>query len=313
MRIKPSKKRGAAGRPKEPSSKGLSGPRLAVIAVCGLLLSSASCSPARDPSPEARTVVDELGRSVKVKALPSRIISLAPSVTETLFALGLGDRIAGVTSYCDYPPETASKERVGDTQRPSIEKIIALKPDLVIIVTASQLEQFVTRLDELGIPVYVSNPSTVEGVLESVERLGELTGTGERARELSSSLRARIEAVRARVSAEPRPRVLLILGNEPLITVGGTNFINDLIERAGGRSISADENNDYPQYSLESAVAKQPEVIFLQSGEPDLPERLKQTPAARGGRVYQLDSDLLLRPGPRIVDGLEQMASKIHP
>lgn len=105
----------------------------------------------------------------------------------------------------------------------------------------------------------------------------------------------------------------MILGNEPLITVGGTNFINDLIERAGGRSISADEKNDYPQYSLESAVAKQPEVIFLQSGEPDLPERLKRTPAARDGRVYQLDSDLLLRPGPRIVDGLEQLASKIHP
>lgn len=311
MLRKPSKKRGGDGRPKV-----FSRPRLLAILVVtlpGLLLSSASCSAAREPGPESRTVVDELGRSVKVSTSPSRIVSLAPSVTETLFALGLGDRIAGVTSYCDYPPETASKEKVGDTQRPSIEKIVALKPDLVIIVTASQLEQFVTRLDELGIPVYVSNPSTVEGVLGAVERLGELTGTGERASELSSSLRARIEAVRARVGDGPRPRVLLILGNEPLITVGGTNFINDLIDRAGGRSISADEKNDYPQYSLESAVAKQPEVIFLQSGEPDLPERLKQTPAARGGRVYRLDSDLLLRPGPRIVDGLEQMASKIHP
>lgn len=286
---------------------------MALIAISGLILLFSSCVARREPPTAARSVVDELGRTVNVRSSPSRIVSLAPSVTETLFALGLGDRIVGVTSYCNYPPEAETKERVGDTQRPGIEKIIALKPDLVIIVTASQLEQFVTRLDDLGVPVYVSNPSNVEDVLESIDRLGELTGSAERARYLSSSLRARIEAVRARVSQQPQPKVLMILGNEPLITVGGTSFINDLITRAGGRSISSDEKNDYPQYSLESAVAKQPEVIFLQSGEPDLPERLKQTPAARAGRVYQLDSDLLLRPGPRIVDGLEQMASRIHP
>ncbi|HKG21386.1 MAG TPA: cobalamin-binding protein [Blastocatellia bacterium] len=287
--------------------------RAKLIAISCLLLPLAACIARHEQAPATRVVVDELGRSVRVQAVPSRIVSLAPSITETLFALGLESRIVGVTSFCDYPPEAASIEKVGDTQRPSLEKIVALKPDLVIIVTASQLEQFVKRLDDLAIPVYVSNPGNIDSVLESIDRLGELTATADRARELSSSLRARIESVRARVTPRPRPRVLLILGNEPLITVGGTSFINDLIVRAGGYSISSDELNDYPQYSLESAVAKQPEVIFLQSGERDLPARLKQTPAAREGRVYQLDSDLLLRPGPRIVDGLEQMASKIHP
>jgi len=285
----------------------------ALIALSGLILSLSSCNIRREPPPAARAVVDELGRTVQVASHPSRIISLAPSTTETLFALGLGDRIAGVTTYCDYPPEAETKEKVGDTQRPGIEKIIALKPDLVIVSRASQLEQFVTRLSDLGVPAYVSSPSSLEGVLESIERLGELTGTGDRARALVSGLRARVEAVQARVSAKDQPRVLFILGNEPLITVGGTAFINDLITRAGGRSISSDQTSEYPQYSLETAVAKQPEVIFLQSGSPDLPERLKGTPAARDGRVYQLDSNLLLRPGPRIVDGLEQMASKIHP
>ena len=285
----------------------------ALIALSGLMLSLSSCDTRREPPSASRAVVDELGRTVQVAPHPSRIISLAPSTTETLFALGLGDRVAGVTTYCDYPPEAETKEKVGDTQRPGIEKIIALKPDLVIVSRASQLEQFVTRLSDLGVPAYVSSPSSLEGVLESIERLGELTGTEDRARALVSNLRARVEAVQARVSAKDQPRVLFILGNEPLITVGGTAFINDLITRAGGRSISSDQTSEYPQYSLETAVAKQPEVIFLQSGSPDLPERLKGTPAARDGRVYQLDSNILLRPGPRIVDGLEQMASKIHP
>ncbi|HVF89196.1 MAG TPA: helical backbone metal receptor, partial [Blastocatellia bacterium] len=180
---------GAPSRP-NPRSSG----RATLIATCGLLLALSSCTARHDRSSAERTVIDELGRSVKVRDVPSRIVSLAPSITETLFALGLESRIVGVTSYCNYPPEAATKEKVGDTQRPSIEKIVALKPDLVIIVTASQLEQFVNRLDALGIPVYVSNPGNVDSVLESIDRLGELTGAVARARELSSSLRARIEA-----------------------------------------------------------------------------------------------------------------------
>jgi iron complex transport system substrate-binding protein len=256
--------------------------------------------------------VDEQGRSVKINPEPHRIISLAPSVTETLFALGLGDRIVGVTSYCDYPPEAAQKERVGDTLRPGMEKIVALKPDLVIASTASQLEQFVRRLDELGVPIYVTNPRGIDDVLASIERIGEITGAEERAVELTRALRARIDATEQRVAPLEKQRVLFILGTEPLITAGATSFVTDLITRAGGKSISDDAPGDYPQYSLETAVAKQPEVIFLQAGESELPSRLKQTPAARSGRVYRLNDDLLLRPGPRIVEGLEQMAEKIQ-
>ncbi len=271
------------------------------------------CSYQKPVAESERVFVDEQGRSVKVKAEPGRIISLAPSVTETLFALGLGDRIVGVTSYCDYPPEAAQKESVGDTLRPSIEKIVSLKPDLVIASTASQLEQFVRRLDELGIPIYVSNPRGIDDVLASIERIGEITGARERAAEVTRSLRARIDATERRSSTLEKPKVLFILGAEPLITAGAASFVTDLIRRAGGRSISDDAPGDYPQYSLETAIAKQPEVIFLQAGESALPSRLKQTPAAQSGRVYRLNDDLLLRPGPRIVDGLEQMAEKIHP
>lgn len=272
-----------------------------------------SCS-AGHPSPGAnRTIVDELGRTVIVPTEPRRIVSLAPSLTEILFALGAGDRVAGVTSYCDYPPEARLKESVGDTLKPSVERIVALKADLVIVSTASQVEAFVQRLEELGIPVYVSNPRSLEGVLESIDKVGELIDAADNARQLTDRLRSRISSIESRASEQASRSVLVILGTEPLITAGAASFINDLVTRAGGRSISADVRGDYPQYSLETAVAKQPQVIFLQAGGNVLPERLRETPAAAAGRVYRLDDDLLLRPGPRVVDGLEQMAARIHP
>ncbi|HSE98940.1 MAG TPA: cobalamin-binding protein [Blastocatellia bacterium] len=281
------------------------------VALCLCLL--AACSSKNEGAASLRTVTDEYGREVRINPRPERIVSLAPSITETLYALGLGDRVVGVTTYCDYPPEAKQKEQVGDTLRPSVEKIVALKPDLVIISTASQLESFVRKLEEIKIPVYISNPRNLEGVLRSIEAIGEISGAPDRGRELSLALRARVEAIQSRVAGRGRPRVFLLLGGNPLITAGRDAFVTDMINRAGGRSISDDETADYPQYSLETAVARQPEVILLQAGEESLPQGLRQTPAALAGHVYHLDDDLLLRPGPRIVDGLEQMAAKIHP
>lgn len=278
-----------------------------------LALSVLSCSSTRTPPSSARTVTDELGRRVQVPSRPLRIVSLAPSVTEVLFALGAGDRVVGVTSYCDYPPEAREKQAVGDTLKPSVEKIVAVKADLVIISTASQVEASFRRLEELGIAVYVTNPRGIDEVIESIEKLGELIDASEPARQLADDLRRRIDTVRTRVAGAARPSVLVILGTEPLITVGAQSFINDLVNRAGARSISAEEQADYPQYSIETVIAKQPEIILLQAGGNDLTARLRQTPAARSNRVYHIDDDLLLRPGPRIVEGLEQLAAKVHP
>lgn len=286
---------------------------ICAISVFIVLILSSSCGQNRATERAGRVFTDEFGREVRLEKVPERIVSLAPSVTENLFALGLGDRVVGVTTYCDYPPEAAQKERVGDTLRPSVERIVALRTELAIISTSSQLEDYVRKLESAGVPVYISNPRNVEEVLTSIEHIGEITGAQSAARDLVSTLRNRIDAVERRVSSLGRTRVLLILGSQPLITAGGNSFINDLIERAGGQSISADEKADYPQYSLETALARQPEVIFMQAGEDKLPERLKETPAARNGRIYHLDDALILRPGPRVVDGLELMASKIHP
>ena len=296
----------------KPQSTRLDRRRL-IAALLLVVCIASSCSTQRAAPTGGRTVTDELGRSVHVQADPQRIVSLAPSITEMLFALGLGDRVVGVTSYCDYPPEATAKEKVGDTLRPSIEKVVALRPDLVVASTSSQLQQFISNLEDLGIPVYISNPRNVAGVIESIERIGTLTGVTGRARELSDRLQKRLAGIDAQLQGAPRPHVLMILSTEPLITAGGSTFVNDLIERAGGRSISATETAEYPQYSLETAVAARPEVIFLQAQEARLPERLRVTPAAQSGRVYHIDDNLMLRPGPRIVDGLEQMAAEIHP
>ncbi|HEY7915160.1 MAG TPA: cobalamin-binding protein [Blastocatellia bacterium] len=259
--------------------------------------------------------MDEKGRAVALLSQPRRIISLAPSVTEVLFAIGAGDRVVGVTSYCDFPVEALAVEKVGDTQKPNIEKIIALKPDLVIVSTGSQLEQFVRKLGEYAVPVYISDPRDINGVIGSIERLGDLLALSENGRNLAQALRRRVEIIEAQVSATARPRVFFMIASSPLMSIGGGTFIDDLITRAGGLSITAGERSEYPQYSLETAIARQPEVIFFQTGEPleSFPDRLKQTPAYASSRVHQIDDDLILRPGPRIVDGLEQMARAIHP
>lgn len=281
-----------------------------ILALAGALV---ACSPNRAIHESPRTIVDELGRTITIPDHPERIVSLAPSITETLFALGVGDRVAGVTSYCDYPPEASLKEKVGDTLKPNIERVVGIRADLVIVSTSSQLEQYIQNLEGLGIPVYISNPRNLEQVLQSITSMGRLVGAEDRASELVSDMRARSDRVASSIGSAERPRVLFLLGTEPLITVGGGTFMDDLITRAGGRSISTEAGGEYPQYSMETAVAKQPEVIFVQFDEKQLPSRLKQTPAGRANRVYHLDDDLVSRPGPRIVEGLEQMASKIHP
>src|SRR5262245_16955504 len=263
---------------------------------------------------------DGLGRKVLIKKDPQRIISLAPNVTEILFALGLGNRIKGVTSYCDFPEEAKAKEKIGDTINPSIERIISLRPDLVIISTASQLEKITDQLDKLSIPVFVTNPRKVREVVASIRLLGEVTRTTTQANQLADELDRRISAVEMRVKDLPKPRVLYVLQIDPLITAGRDSFINDLIILAGGNSISGEEKADYPQFSRETVVARAPEVIIAPSshgaelvGEKDLRGQFAATPAIRFDRIVRVNPDWVDRPGPRIVLGLEQLAQGLHP
>lgn len=251
---------------------------------------------------------------------PRRVISLAPSVTEMLFALGVEERIVGVTSYCDYPPAAREKERVGDVLNPSLERILALQPDLVILSTATQLERFARRLEAVGIPLYVVDVERVEDVFRSLEHLGAIMDCRAEAERVVRALRARLERVRARVRGRPRPRVLMVVQRDPLIVPGRGAFMTDLIQEAGGQSITADAEREWTPYSLETVVARAPEVIILPSREPITrrlanvrwPE-LETTPAFRQGRVYVIHNDLLMRPGPRLIEGVEALARVLHP
>lgn len=269
-----------------------------------------------------QVVADEIGRQVKVPKSPQRIISLAPSITEMLFALELNDKVVGVTSYCNYPEVATKIPKVSDTLHPNLEMIISLKPDLVLVTTASQLEQFTAKMSELGIAVFVIKSDSVKGVLSSIELLGKITNKEQIAKNLIDSLNARLEKVKQQHSNQTaKPKVFFIVGTEPLITVGRKAFVTDVINLAGGQSISEDVETEWPAYSIETAISRAPEIILSPGShstenEPSkltLPKGLEITPAALSGKIYKIDGDLLLRPGPRIIDGLEQIAKLLYP
>ncbi|MBK7996766.1 MAG: cobalamin-binding protein [Blastocatellia bacterium] len=268
-----------------------------------------------------QAIVDEIGRQVKIPKDPQRIISLAPSITEMLFALELGDKVVGVTSYCNYPQAATKIPKVSDTLHPNLEMIISLKPDLVLVTTASQLEQFTAKMSELGIAVFVIKSDSVIGVLGSIKLLGQITNKEQVAKNLIDSLNARLEKVKQQhLNQSAKPKVFFIVGTEPLITVGRKAFVTDLINLAGGQSISEDVETEWPAYSIETAISRAPEIILSPGShstenEPSkltLPKGLEVTPAARTGKIYKIDGDLLLRPGPRIIDGLEQIAKLLY-
>jgi iron complex transport system substrate-binding protein len=270
--------------------------------------------------PSAVTYRDMLGREIRLAAAPQRIVSLVPSVTELIFALGGEERLAGRTDFCDFPPAARDKPSVGGMLAPSLETIVALRADLVIATTAGNREETFNQLARLKLPTYLVDANRVSEVRDVITRLGELTGRPSAVAPLLARLDERIAAVQKAVSPYRRPRVLYVLWPEPLIVPGRSALVTELIELAGGDSITATGDDPYPRYSLEAAVARAPEVILLanhgsQSGaiSRDRWDRLQTLPAIKAGRLHSVAGDLLHRYGPRMLDGLEQLARAIHP
>jgi iron complex transport system substrate-binding protein len=249
----------------------------------------------------------------------TRVVSLAPNLTEIVFAVGAGDKLVGRTSYCDYPPEAKAVAEIGDTLHPSLERIIALKPQLVLISTSSQLEVFTQQLQNQNIRVFVTDPQDLEGVFKSITQIGEMLGQKDQADVLVTKLRERANAVEQAVKGKAPVRVFYQVSGEPLYTAGRDAFVTDLMHRAGITSVTADVPGAWPKYSNESALAAKPEAIILPTGgsmgaaNSDVTEALRQSPAALRGRVYKINDDYLTRPGPRAIDGLEAMARALHP
>ncbi|HYJ87540.1 MAG TPA: cobalamin-binding protein [Pyrinomonadaceae bacterium] len=292
--------------------------------LCCALLTAGSCAN-RTPTGSSesisltRTFVDDEGRTITLPERIDRVVSLAPNLTEIVFALGAGDRLVGNTTYCDYPVEAKSVTKVGDTLHPSIERIIALKPQIVLVSTASQLEAFTRQLDNHKIAVYVTNPKSLDEVFRSMENLGQLLGQEKQAETVVNELQSRAEKVESATKQVKPIRVFYQLSGEPLYTIGRDAYLTDLVRRAGGVSVTADVPSGFPRYSDEAALAAQPEAIILPTGgsmgsaNATVALSLKNSPAARNNRVYKIHGDLLSRPGPRLLDGLEEMARALHP
>lgn len=282
-----------------------------------------ACSP---PEPASRPVSshvvrDDIGRPVTLARQLHRLISLAPNITEMLFALGVGDQVVGVTSYCDYPPEARTRTPIGDTLHPSLERILALKPDLVVASRASQLESFARQLGEQGVPLYVVEARTLSDVPRSLRRLGMILGRPEPGESAAQGLERQIEQIERRTHGRTAPTVLLVIQREPLMVPGTKSFLADVVGKAGGTLIGPDDFREGVLYSLESVIAQRPQFIVLPGASGTRSQRLEQyswpklagTPAMRARRVYSIDADLIMRPGPRLVQGLSELAHIFHP
>jgi iron complex transport system substrate-binding protein len=269
----------------------------------------------------ARTVTDEIGRRVNITPAPQRIVSLAPGITETLYALSLDDQIAGVTTFCDWPAAARTKPRIGGFTNPSIEKIVSLKPDLIIATADGNRKETVLQLERLGLPIYVTNPSDTNGILRSILHIGEITNREKDAGILIEKLQKRLNNITVQIRRKSKPRVFFQIGLEPVVTAGKGTLINEVIERAGGVNIAGHDVARYPRYSAEGIMGASPEIILFAPMVNDKEftivksfwQKFEGIPAVKNNKIYPIKTDLISRASPRIVDAIEKMASIFHP
>jgi iron complex transport system substrate-binding protein len=268
-----------------------------------------------------RTFKDEVGREVTIPFPPKRIVSLAPNVTEILFSLGLDEEIVGVSVHCNFPRKTSTKVRIGSYIRLDFEKITSLNPDLIIATGAGNTREMVDRLGKLGFSTYVIYPKNFSDILKNVVHMGQVVNREKEARVIVEGLRKRSQRVIERTKNLPPPKVFIQIGEAPMVTVGQGSFADDLIRLAGGENIAGKEKEVYPRFGMEEILKRSPEVIIISSMNPkgDYQKilqdwnRWKTLSAVRNGRVHIIDSDLIDRPSPRIIEGLEKLASMLHP
>jgi iron complex transport system substrate-binding protein len=287
-----------------------------VSAIC------AQTSDARSARPPNRELTDEMGRKVRVPQEVNRVVSLAPNLTEIVFALGDANHLAGDTDYCDYPPEAAKKPHVGGPVNPNLEAIAALMPDLVLATKSINRRETTDALDRIGLPVYITTePHTVDEVIASLEHLGPVLGVEKSATELAGNLRERLAKLAHRLEGVSPRRVFFVVWTEPLITAGRDTFLADAVRLAGGRSV-VDTSAEWPRISIEEIVHQQPEfLVFASARASDTQQDIdalrarpgwKDLAAMQNGKIVVV-SDAINRPAPRMIDAIETLARALHP
>lgn len=301
-----------------------------LLLVCSVL---AACSSGTDTTTTTTTttstasslvITDQTGRTVTLPSIPQKIISLSPGNTEILFALGLGERVIGRTDYCNYPAEAADVPSIGGFSTPNIEDIVALEPDLILAANL-HIAEIVPQLEGYGLNVLCLDPVDITGVLEAITLVGIAAGAENAAQTLVDSMQSRVDAVTSKtggLTQAEKKRILYVIWHDPLMAAGSGTFHDELIRIAGGVNIAGDLEG-YPTLSMEVVIGDDPEIIIAGVGMGDgedlslvfmqEEERLAGTTARVNGAVYPMDMDTIGRPGPRIVDALEQFAAYIHP
>ena len=267
-----------------------------------------------------RTFVDDLGRKIFLAKAPTRVVSLAPSITEILYAIGLNDEIVGVTEFCDYPPAAKEKPKVGYAQ-PNIEAIVTLQPDLVLAPRAFLRADLLAKLEQLKVPTFVVDPESFEEIPSRIQTVGRILNRSSSADGVAMAMRQRIAEIRSKMETVARVRVLYVLNSQPLITVGPGSYLDQVIKVAGGSNIAAQTSVPYPHLNMETVLKEDPEIIIFPIGKAEgIPLNEQQQwlrwtslSAVKQGRLHQISADVLNRPGPRIVEGLEALARIIHP
>jgi iron complex transport system substrate-binding protein len=293
---------------------------LAFLLLGLLLLPALLLAAGEDARTLARTVVDQTGRTVQLPARIRRVITLAPNLTEIVYALGQQHRLVGVTNQCNYPPEVSSKTRVGDVISPSLERIIELKPDLVLGTPAGNRRETVQMMDNAGIPLYGLDARTIEDILTSIRNIAGLLEVPETGDALAGRLEEQLRSLDRALHGSDRPKVLLVIWVEPLITTGTDTFLADLIRRAGGESITADLTQSWPRLSLEVVIERDPDYLVLPRThqlQARMTRLIQELPwselrAVRRNQIVWLD-EALIRPGPRILEVIEDLARALHP
>jgi len=266
----------------------------------------------------SRIVTDETGRKVTVPDHPHRVVCLVPSVTDTVFALGSGDDVVAVSDYTTYPPEALKKPSIGSLVKPSIETILSFHPDLVLGTSIPGSTETAAQLKTVGIPVYFVDPHGLAGILQSVTNVGQALNRVPQAAALNASLARRIEAVKARTADKPKPRVLVPVWYDPIVTVGKHAFITEIVEAAGARSVTDDLIPDWPQVTMEAVIARAPDALLLIRGGKISIGMLQNRPGwsslpvIQAGKVYYVDSGIQ-DPSPVAINALEELAREFHP
>jgi iron complex transport system substrate-binding protein len=267
-----------------------------------------------------RTFVDDAGRKLYIAKAPTRVVSLAPSITEMLFALGLDEQIVGVTEFCDFPAAASVKPKIGYAN-PNLESLLALRPDMVVAPREFHRANVLAKLDELKIPVFLLEASSLENIFSHIHQLGRIFDRSTTAHAMTQAMRQRMAEISSRAEHLPRTRVLYVINSQPLITVGPGSYIHQMIGLVGGINIASGASAAYPRLTMETVLKENPEILIFPRGSVETVPRSEQLEwrrwttltAVQQNRLREVSADALNRPGPRVMEGLEELAKVIHP